>query len=365
MVSGTALTAPLSLKLKAKDMPKLTKEMPYQRWVGAVEAMLDPQHGVRYLGALTDAIMASGLPEEAVKIHVGNDALIYAALLMAVEQHPVLYDKVTRAKQGETWGKAARAWKEVREYFVRYAETQRSKLERELQNFSLKDGEQMDELLNRLENCRTRWQLYGLVLDDEKLIRRVKELLDYGWQLGSVTTVSGEKVTLLDLDPAKGSWEDVSSALRAEDNRRRGANTSVPNAPLPLGWKHKGQGAARVAEGGSSAPGTSRASSPPPAHAAPAVAAGGGGGGKGKGRGKEQGKPGPSKGKEPEGGAVTKPDPANWTCFACLKKGHGSNECPTKPEGWKWDEEAKERYAKHLKDQKASQKAAKVQHPKV
>lgn len=330
---------PSLLHLKPKDLKKLGKEkdeLPYYRWKQAVGSTVRAAGGNRYLGELD----LTGLSADDVEIHEQNDAILYSALYGAVAHVTTLGDKVGRV--GNSFGSAAKAWEMIKAFYVRLGEHNESFLDGKLAKLAPGEGESMEVFLNRCERLRSEYESYGLVLEDSRLLRQVKQKLSMSWL---------QATGLSKVDATRISWEDASYALQLEDNTRRQANTDAVDALLPLGWKPQGGAKAKAHAASGEPKDPTPSPTPAPAHAAPAVA------GKGPAKGK-----GPGKGAAPKGGTTF--DKSQWVCYYCIEVGHGVNECPTKPAGWKPTPESRKLVA-DKKAELAKAKEAKATHPSV
>ena len=310
--TGSVSDQPLR-ELKLKELPKLGKgkgELPYGKWRVDVEAQVDAS-GVEWV--LTDDFPA-GSDSEAFRFKQAN-SVVFAALLVAVRDLPVLGDQIRRLRGGEN--SARDAWQKIKSHFVRLANTNHTFMLKRLQEFEPRETESMESFLNRGYQLRDDFMSYNLELEDKLLITQVFSKLSYQWKLTAGLSDSGEGKT----------WEEVAEALQAQDNARRQSNMKAADALFPLGWTRRSSGEGQAKKAGS-----------PP-------------GAKKEGAGGNQPKPaegGKKKwnpGKSPRGPLV---------CFHC-KGEHVWRKCPNLPEGWKPSEEDREKaYALQNKRGKAA-----------
>jgi len=171
----------------------------------------------------------------------------------------------------------------------------------------------MRSYLSRFEDLRQKFLTYGVVPTKNKFVPQCLTNLSIFWREGM-----GE---LGRRRYADIPWHLMCESLLEQDNRRRVSNVHGEGL-LPLGWSKKGEGEGRTAKG--------QTDQPPHSHdgAGAANAASQHPHPKGKGKG-------PARSSSPPKGKGEERDTSWMVCFYCLKQGHGSKDCKSKPEGWK------------------------------
>jgi hypothetical protein len=234
------------------------------------------------------------------------DKAVYAQLLAATREVPVVSDKVRRFA-----GQSAcshKVWKMLKDHFFRVADTNAILLQGELQQLAPRDKEFMENFLNRVQLLVEKYEDYGLKVPENDLITKVFSNLSITWWNAVGKTGVGDNL----------SWEDVKDQLLKEDTRRRQANPTSEDSHLPLGWTRRGQAKAVQGQG----------ESPPPLPAQANQA-------KGKDfKGKK-----PYEGNRERGEEKKEKGKKAVVCFFDLKVGHSWPECRNKPEGWEPSEE--------------------------
>jgi hypothetical protein len=199
------------------------------------------------------------------------------------------------------------AWDDIFHFYSKNSDMTADQLQRELLGMRPGNAESMRSYLSRFEDLRSKFMTFGVQPNDGQFVYQCLGKLTLPWRDGM--GMLGQRPT------AEIPWDAMRDSLIEQDNRRRVSDTSGADALFPLGWTKKEKGDARMA----SSDDTGNANF---------------GGGKTKGGGRPSrfhGKPG-GDGKPPI-----------LVCFSCLKVGHGVNDCPTKPSGWKFSPEAKEK----------------------
>jgi len=264
-----------------------------------------------------------------------SNAIIYAALLEAVRDTPVLASEVRGVAE---FGNSARlAWDEIHRHFLKTSELTEDSLKSKLISTVPGKTESMRSFLTRLDDLWREFEAHGFEPKEVDFVTQALRALTLPWRnaLGELGRRPNRDIP----------WVACKEELQNEDNRRRISNLSGPDALLPLGWTKKEGGHLHYAAGES---GTAAAASTGPAK--------GKGPGKFKGGGKQERKAG---------------DLDLLVCFCCLKTGHGADKCRNKPANWvltpeqkaKAMEIRKQRIAQSQKD-KASAAAARQVSPR-
>jgi len=298
-------------ELKLKDLPRLGREkgeLPYSKWRIDARAMIRAAQA----SMVIDRAPSPDFPTDVKRWYRVCDGVVYAALLLAVRDVPILADQVRRVEGRDD--SAHQTWGLIKAHYIRLAANNRTFLTRKLHELEPRDGESMESFLNRCFVLQDDFASYGLTLGDHELITQVFSKLSFHWRQ---TCGFGDKAE------DELNWGEVATALQDQDNKRRHSNTKAPDALLPLGWTRKGKSDGQA----------KRASSPP----------------KGRSRSPQRGER-----KEPRGGEKETPRPPLIVCYACFEVGHGCNKCPKKPDGWKLTPEAKEKAARILAREKQS-----------
>ena len=304
-----------------------------------------------------------------------------------------------------------KAWEMIKPHFIKPNTFTVLDLNAKVAKFQHKPGETMEVFLNRADDLKQEHETLGLDFEDQHLVSVVYRALPGNWANVEQTMQMrvGIDKTILDW-----SWEDFSSVLRAEDTKRRTMKAVANNPFLPLGLE-RGGGGGGVGGGGHKASGTPHAQ-PEQTHAPQAPEYSSDGQAKrvqGKPSWKNQG-PGangprtstspyrareqsphrpqspyrpqgqgpPPQGQSPgqvqrQGPGQTRglpstpfrqrhqggrspsrdrpgADKSTWFCFYCKKRGHGWQECRTKPEGWAPTEQDRAEIRKRREDQKTT-----------
>jgi gag-polypeptide of LTR copia-type len=321
----------LPKKVKVESLPRLgSKEkegLPYHKWKVDARATIAAAYGAEWVLDIDPPTEEE--PAELREWYEPVDKMVYAALLKAVSDVPILSDFVRRL-QG-TWGAGYKAWRTIKKHYVRMADTNRTYLASKLTSMKPKERESMESLLNRFELLREEYDQYGVPLSDELLITQVFSHLSQNWRVN--TGLNGK-------DLSKMTWGEVKEKLQQEDNIRRQSNTTAEDATLPLGWT-KGYAAAKVASAGES-----------DAKDKPAVGLANKAGGSPPSKGKEKPKQGgaPKEVKKQGEGLL-------FVCYCCKKSGHVWTKCRNKPDGWVPSDEDKAE-ADRLRAQRIAQSNA-------
>jgi len=306
----TSVTLPSKVKVEA--LPKLGRdkgETPYLHWKVDARVALVASPGISWILDWTPP--SEQVPTSVRSWYAAADRAVFAQILAATKHVSVVGDKVRRL--AEEWGSSRKAWKLLKDHYIRVADTNKLMLSGELQALELRERETMEQFLNRVQNLAGKFMDHGLAIPEEQLIAKVFSLLSLPWWNALGHDGKGGK---------SETWEEIKEKLLDEDTRRRQANAKADDALLPLGWTKKGaQGYAAFGSGEPSIP---------------------------------QGKAMPVQGNQPKGrwqpkegharGGGEKPTPSRtFVCFHCLKPGHGWNGCRTKPADWKPSAEDVER----------------------
>jgi hypothetical protein len=176
--AAAPLQAPLAglAEVKLKSLPPLGREkgqLPYGKWKVDAYAMLD--------AAQASFVIETGYPDDASELERQRyrvcNSVVYAAFLQAVREIPVLGDRVRRLQGGRQ--SAYDGWHVIKSHFVRLSDTNQTFLLRKLQDLEPKEGEFMEQFLNRCFQLRDEFASYDLELDDKLLVTQVFSKLSY------------------------------------------------------------------------------------------------------------------------------------------------------------------------------------------
>jgi hypothetical protein len=326
-------------KVKVESLPVLKKDkdkegVPYYQWRVEARSILVASVGV-------DWVLDRPPPNETNSYQVrdwyrGADRVVFASLIRAVREVPILGDTVRRLV--DTWGSSHRAWKAIKAHFIRQAETNRTYLAGKLQQLKPGDSESMESFLNRCQNLVEEYGSYGLEMDQAQLKTQVFQCLSHSWII--TARLSGEEISSL-------PWNEIKERLQAADNARRQSNTKAEDAFLPLGWGNR-HGNAKVGSG-------ERSVSPPKDRGSAAPAGGY--------KGKKVSPSGPKGSSNPgQGGKQGMKNDFILVCYYCKKSGHTVGKCKNKPADWQpsqADKDEADRLRRERMEQSARAKTAK------
>jgi len=323
------------VEVKLKALPLLGREkgqLPYGKWKVDAYAMLDAAHA--------STVVETGYPDDASvlerQMYRVCNSVVYAALLQSVRDVPVLGDRVRRLQGGRQSGYDA--WQAIKSHYVRLSDTNQTFLLRKLQDLEPKDGEFMEQFLNRCFQLRDEFASYGIELDDKLLVTQVFSKLSYQWK---------KSTGLADSTAESLLWDDVASALQAEDNARRQSNTKAADALLPLGWSKAWQtvGSGKKAVSPQRSRPSSPSSRPTPAARSPS-------------RSPSPARARASSSSRPE---AKRKEARGLVCWYC----HGEHlwfNCPTKPAAWQPSEADKQRARSKRQEQLGDEADRRRQH---
>ena len=319
---GMPAVGPGTLSIKDIKIPALPllgrppNALPYVKWTKAVRVKLSAIGA----GAVLNQNWNPTTPDENQWWEAVNP-LIFAALYESIQNNDTLSDNLSRFC--EVSGSGRLAWNAIKAFHVKLAEGNKESLQIRLNSLIPGEKESMESFLCRCNNLREEYKEYNLVLEDSLLISHLFLQIDQTWRW-----MSG----FSDIPTSVLNWEDVSDALQKQDNQRRQGQRQNPLI-LPLGWVPRDLynkskvAAAHVSDGESS----QKKSTPEGEKEGAANAAQGSTKWKGKGK---QNSGGEKKSDASPGAGYPKVGQF-FICYCCLEFGHGLQECPNKPPGWK------------------------------